>query len=154
VFTPDRDFRWRNDSPGPITIATATDLAASTVTFELWGTSDGRSTSYAGPFTRNVVQPGGATWQFDQALPAGAKRQLVHGRAGMDVNYIRTVKLPDGSVKHYDNFYTHYRPWNDFYTYGPGVTPPAGVQVIDPRVIYTPPPRAPRNQKDDGRLGL
>jgi len=151
VFTPDIDFRWRNDSPGPITIASSADLGASTVTFELWGTSDGRSVSYEGPFTKNVRQPGVATWQFDKELPAGAKKQLVHGRPGMDVNYIRTVKMPDGSVKHYDNYYTHYRPWDNFYTYGAGVTPPAGVNVLDPRVVYAPPPpRLPGSYDDDG----
>jgi hypothetical protein len=146
VFSPDRDFRWRNDSPGPITIVTSADLGASTVTFELWGASDGRVTSYEGPFTRNVVQPGIATWQYDKLQPAGTKRQLVHGRPGMDVNYIRTVRMPDGSVKHYDNYFTHYQPWNDFYAYGAGVKPPAGVAVIDPRVIYTPPPPPPSHR--------
>jgi hypothetical protein len=139
VFSPYRDFKWRNDSPGPITIATAADLAGSTVTFELWGTSDGRAVTYGGPTTRNVVQPGRATWQYDKELAAGATRQLVHGRPGMEVSLLRTVTMPDGSVKHKDNFYTHYLPWNDFYTYGSGVTPPAGVQVIDPRVIYSQP---------------
>ena len=151
VYTPDIDFRWRNDSPGPITIASSADLGASTVTFELWGISDGRSVSYEGPFTKNVTQPGIATWQFDKELPAGVKKQLVHGRPGMDVNYIRTVKMPDGSVKHYDNYYTHYRPWDNFYTYGAGVTPPAGVHVLDPRVVYAPPPpRLPGSYDDDG----
>jgi hypothetical protein len=152
VFTPNVDFRWRNDSPGPITIATSADLKAATVTFEMWGTSDGRTVSYEGPFTKNIVKPGGATWQYDKELPAGGKRQLVHGRPGMDVNYIRTVKMPDGTIKHADNYYTHYQPWNDFYTYGAGVTPPAGVTVIDPRVVYEPPPppRFPGSYDDDG----
>ncbi len=152
VFSPTRDFKWRNDTPGPITIATAADLAASTVTFELWGTSDGRSVSYEGPFTKNVVKPGGATWQYDHQLSSGQVRQLVHGRAGMDVTLIRTVTMPDGSVKHLDNFFTHYQPWNDFYTYGAGVLPPSGVTVIDPRVVYEARPLAPptRPLPDDG----
>jgi hypothetical protein len=149
VFSPNVDFRWRNDSPGPVHIAATTNPDAATVTFELWGVSDGRTISYEGPITRNVVRPGVATWQFDKQLPNGAKRQLVHGRSGMDVNYIRTVKMPDGSVKHYDNWYTHYRPWDDFYTYGPGVKPPAGVNVIDPRVIYNEPPARPRRRLPD-----
>ena len=139
VYSPGVDFRWRNDTPGPIYITTSTNPEAATVTFELWGTSDGRTTSYAGPFTKNVVKPSVATWQYDKELPRGVVKQLVHGRSGMDVNYIRTVKMPDGSVKHYDNYYTHYQPWNDFFTYGPGVKPPAGVNVIDPRVVYNPP---------------
>jgi hypothetical protein len=151
VYTPDVDFRWRNDSPGPITMVTSADLNASTVTFELWGTSDGRTVSYEGPFIRNTVQPGVATWQFDKQLPAGATRQLVHGRPGMDVNYLRTVKMPDGSILHNDNYYTHYRPWDNFYTYGAGVKPPAGVNVLDPRVEYAPPPpRAPGSYDEDG----
>jgi hypothetical protein len=59
--------------------------------------------------------------------------------------------MPDGTVKHYDNYYTHYRPWDNFYTYGAGVTPPAGVNVLDPRVVYAPPPpRLPRSYDDDG----
>jgi vancomycin resistance protein YoaR len=151
VFSPGLDFRWRNDSPGPIYLATTTNPEAATVTFELWGTSDGRTVSYEGPVTRNVVKPGVATWQFDKQLPAGVKRQLVHGRAGMDVNYIRTIKMPDGSVRRVDNWYTHYLPWNDFYTYGPGVTPPAGVNVIDPRTVYEPPPKPapPRRELPD-----
>lgn len=143
VFSPYRDFKWRNDTSGPVTIATSTDLAASTVTFELWGTSDGRAVAYQGPFTKNVVRPGGATWQYDRELRNGQVKQLVHGRAGMDVSLIRTVTMPDGSVKHLDNFFTHYQPWNDFYTYGAGVQPPAGVNVIDPRVVYEARPAAP-----------
>jgi len=93
-----------------------------------------------------------ATWQYDKELPAGYKRQLVHGRPGMDVNYIRTVKMPDGTIKHADNYYTHYQPWNDFYTYGAGITPPAGVTVIDARVVYEPPPpRLPGFHDNDER---
>ena len=144
VFSPNVDFRWRNDTPGPIYIVTSTNPEAATVTFELWGTNDGRTTSYAGPFVKNMVKPSVATWQYDATLPRGTVRQLVHGRPGMDVNYIRTVKMPDGSIKHYNDFYTHYQPWNDFFIYGPGVTPPAGVQVIDPRVDYSRPPQPQR----------
>jgi hypothetical protein len=156
VFSPTRDFKWRNDSPGPITIATSADLAASTVTFELWGTSDGRTVRYDGPVSRNVVQPGRATWQYDQELPSGATRQLVHGRPGMDVSIGRTVTMPDGSTKHKDNFYTRYQPWNDFYTFGAGVQPPSGAQVIDPRVVYSQPakptqPSRPSRVDIDGR---
>jgi hypothetical protein len=148
VFSPQLDFRWRNDSATPIYITTSTNPDAATVTFELWGTSDGRTVSYEGPFTRNVVRPGIPTWQYDSQLPAGAKNQMVHGRSGMDVTYVRTVKMPDGSVKHNDNWYTHYRPWDDFYTSGPGVKPPPGVRVIDPRTVYTPPPRRTPPQRE------
>ncbi len=130
VFSPGLDFRWRNDTAGPVYITATSNASDFTVTFQIWGFSDGRKTSYQGPIIRNRVQPGRATWQYDSNLPSGAVRQLVHGRAGMDVNYIRTVTLPNGRVKHNNNFYTHYDPWNDFYTYGPGVKPPSGAQIV------------------------
>jgi vancomycin resistance protein YoaR len=121
VFTPYVDFRWRNDTSGPVYIATSSDAQAATVTFQVYGVDDGRTVSYRGPVIRNVVQPGKPIWQFDPKLKPGEVQQLVHGRAGMDVNYYRTVTMPNGAIKHNDNFFTHYKPWEDYYTYGPGV---------------------------------
>lgn len=152
VFSPSVDFRWRNDTPHPVYIVATTQPAASTVTFEIWGIGDGRVTRFDGPHVRNVVQPGRATWQYDRTLARGQTIQLVHGRPGMDVSYLRTVTLPDGTVVHNDNFYTHYRPWNDFYTYGPGVTPPAGVEVIGPRTVYEQPEQPAQVRRPQGGL--
>ncbi|HEU5012435.1 MAG TPA: VanW family protein [Roseiflexaceae bacterium] len=121
VFTPYVDFRWRNDTSGPVYIATSSDAQAATVTFQVYGVDDGRTVSYRGPVIRNVVQPGKPIWQFDPKLKPGEVQQLVHGRAGMDVNYYRTVTMPNGAIKHNDTFFTHYKPWEDYYTYGPGV---------------------------------
>jgi hypothetical protein len=59
-------------------------------------------------------------------------RQLVHGRPGVDVTYTRIITLANGSTRA-DRYFTQYKPWEDFYTYGPGVTPPAGVKVLPPK---------------------
>lgn len=123
VFTPEVDFRFRNDMATPITMYTFYDVNSATLTFEIWGTSDGRTVSYQGPYVKNVVKPGAAIWQYDPKLPRGAVQQLVHGRSGMDVNYLRAVRMPNGSLKHNDNYYTHYQPWADQFLYGPGVKP-------------------------------
>jgi vancomycin resistance protein YoaR len=130
VFSPGLDFRWRNDSAAPVYLSAKTDLAQSTVTFEIWGTSDGRTVTYEGPRSRNVVQPGQAVWQYDPTLAPGRQRQLVHGRPGMDVTLVRTVTRPDGTQLRRDVFNTRYRAWDDYYLYGPGVVPPAAARVI------------------------
>ncbi len=132
VYTPDVDFRWRNDSPSPIYIAGTVDLSTSRMTFQLWGLSDGRTVAYDGPYPKNWTKPSLPTWQFDPTLPKGAVRQLVHGRSGVDVNYYRTVTFADGRTRR-DTYYTHYTPWEDFFIYGPGVTPPSNVQVVPPK---------------------
>jgi hypothetical protein len=133
VFTPSVDFRWRNNSPGPVYIQAVSDSAAGKVTFQIWGTSDGRKVSYEGPFTKNWTKPGRPVWQYDKSLPNGAVRQLVHGRQGVDVNYIRVIRNASGAVIARDNYFTRYTPWEDFFIYGPGVTPPKGVDVIPPK---------------------
>jgi hypothetical protein len=138
VFNPSLDFRWRNDTAAPVILVATTDQAAATVTFELWGASDGRAVTYAGPRARNVVKPGAPIWEYDPTLPAGATRQLVHGRPGMDVTLVRTVTLPDGRVLRQDTYATRYRPWEDYYRYGPGVTPPPGSRVLSPSAGGTP----------------
>lgn len=132
VFTPSVDFRWRNDSPGPIYIFGTVDRGSARMTFHLYGSSDGRQVRHEGPFVKNRTQPGVAVWQLDRSLPRGAVRQLVHGRGGADVTYNRIITLANGSTRT-NTYFTRYTPWEDFYAYGPGVTPPAGVQVIAPR---------------------
>jgi len=129
VYSPGVDFRWVNDMSTPVFIVARTNTANAAVTFEVWGTDDGRRVSYAGPDVSNIVEPGVAVWQYDPRLPAGATRQLVHGRPGMTVRYQRSVTRADGTVEKTE-YRTRYQPWDDFFTYGPGVTPPAGVVVV------------------------
>jgi hypothetical protein len=132
VFTPSVDFRWRNDTAGPIYIVGITDTATSRVTFQLYGLNDGRSVSYQGPFPKNWKQPGVAVWQLDRSLPAGTVKQMVHGRPGVEVTYNRVIRFADGSSRT-DKYVTVYKPWEDFFAYGPGVTPPRGVTVLAPK---------------------
>jgi hypothetical protein len=65
-------------------------------------------------------------------MPRGAVSQLVHGRPGVDVTYTRITSFADGKSRT-DRYFTRYTPWDDFYAYGPGVTPPAGVKVLPPK---------------------
>jgi hypothetical protein len=132
VFAPTVDFRWRNDSAGPIYIVGSVDRSSARMTFQLYGVSDGRTVQHEGPYTKNWKQPGAPVWQLDRSLPRGAVRQLVHGRSGADVTYYRTIRFADGTSRR-DTYFTSYKPWEDFFLYGPGVTPPPGAKIIPPR---------------------
>lgn len=132
VFVPGVDFRWRNDTRGPVYIIGIVDLNRERLTFQLFGEGDGRSVRYEGPFKANWTQPGPPVWQFDPGLPRGAVRQLVHGRPGVDVTLRRIITFANGQTR-VDPYITRYTPWEDFYLYGPGVTPPRGARVIAPR---------------------
>ncbi len=122
VFSPWVDFKFINDTPGPIYIFASADPWNATVTFSIWGYSDGRVVSYDGPYTSNYKAPGAAIWEYDPKLAYGEVRQLVHGRGGMDVTYTRYITWPNGATRS-NTYSTNYQPWEDFYLYGPGVTP-------------------------------
>ncbi len=132
VFSPGVDFRWRNDSAGPVYIVGFVDRGSARMTFQLYGISDGRRVQHDGPYTKNWKQPGAQVWQLDRSLPQGAVRQLVQGRAGVDVTYYRNIRFADGTSRR-DTYFTSYKPWEDFFLYGPGVTPPSSARVIAPR---------------------
>ena len=132
VFLPSVDFRWRNDLGTDVWMWTDTDTNAGRVTFSLWGYGDGRSMAMEGPTVSNRVEPGKSVWQYDETMKRGAVDQIVHGRAGMDVTMFRVVTKADGKTTR-EKFFTRYSPWEDFYLYGPGVTPPEGVTIAPPR---------------------
>lgn len=122
VFSPYLDFKFVNDTSGPIYIFASSDPWNATVTFSIWGYSDGRAVSYDGPYTSNHRAPGPAIWEYDPNLGYGEVQQLVHGRGGMNVTYTRYITFPDGTTRS-NTYVTNYKPWEDFYLYGPGVTP-------------------------------
>lgn len=133
VFSPYTDFKWRNDTGGPIYMMSSTNVDAATVSFSLYGFNDGRTTKMVGPTRSNIKQQGKPYWQYDKTLKAGQVVQLVKGRPGMDVAMQRVVTAANGKVLHNDNLPSRYKAWEDFYVYGPGVTPPAGVNILPPK---------------------
>lgn len=129
VMAPTTDFRFRNDTQGPLLLVVRNEFDQQRLTIEFWGIPDGRTVQYEGPYITNVTQPYAPIWQYDANLAEGQTRQLVYGRGGMSVSYKRTVLNADGSVLRLDDYRTTYAPWYDYVLYGPGVQPPAGVRV-------------------------
>lgn len=129
VMSPTTDFRFRNDTQGPLLLVVRNDPDQQRLTIEFWGIPDGRTVQYEGPYITNVTQPYAPVWQYDASLVEGQTRQLVYGRGGMSVSYKRTVLNADGTELRVDTYRTTYAPWYDYVLYGPGVQPPVGVRV-------------------------
>ncbi len=129
VLEPTVDFRFVNDSANLLLLVVHNDPANMRFTVELWGVPDGRTVHYDGPFISNATKPGIPIWQYDSTMKRGSTRQLVVGRGGMKVSYVRTVNDANGNLLHDDNFLTSYAPWYNYVLYGPGVVPPAGVRL-------------------------
>jgi vancomycin resistance protein YoaR len=117
VYSPDVDFKFRNDSQGYLLIQTYVDQAAGTLTFRFYGTPSGRQVTMEGPFEENSVPHGQDIYQEDPTLPKGTTKQVDWPKDGVDVTVRRTVTQGD-AVLHQDTFFSRYRPWSAVYLVG------------------------------------
>jgi len=120
IYTPDVDFKFRNDTDHYLLIQTDTDSVAGTVTYRFYGTPTGRVVTMEGPFEDNVVPHGAAVYQEDPTLPQGTTNQVDWAKDGVDVTVRRTVAEGD-VVIHQDTFFSRYKPWRAVYLVGTGV---------------------------------
>jgi vancomycin resistance protein YoaR len=119
VYSPDVDFKFRNDTDYFLLIQTATDLAAGTVTFSFYSTKTGREVTVTEPETSNPVKHGPPLYERDPSLARGVTKQVDWAVDGLDVRVKRTVKEGD-KLLHQDEIFSHYQPWRAVYKVGTG----------------------------------
>ena len=117
VFTPDIDFKFRNDTDYYLLIQTVSDLEAGTVTFQFYSTKTGREVLVTEPEKSNLVKHGPPLYEKDPTLPPGATKQVDWAVDGLDVLVKRTVKEGD-KVIHEDEIFSRYQPWRAVYKVG------------------------------------
>lgn len=121
VYTPDVDFKFRNDTEHYLLIQTYTDQEAGTLTFRFYGTPNGRVVTMEGPFEENVVPHESPVYQEDVTLPEGTIKQVEWPKDGVDVTVRRTV-TEGAAVIRQDTFFSRYRPWRAVYLVGTGTS--------------------------------
>lgn len=117
IYFPYSDFRFRNDTPGYILIQTINDPSTATLTFEFYGTSDGRQSKLTTPFVSNITPAPAPLYQDDATLPKGTIKQIDFANNGATAVFSRTVTR-DGQVVLQDSWYTKYQPWQAIYLVG------------------------------------
>jgi len=117
IYTPDVDFRFRNDTDHFLVIQTETDLEAGTLTFKFYGTPTNREVIISEPEITNQVKHGEPIYEDDPTLPEGFMKQVDWAQDGMDVKVTRLVKEGD-QIIHRDEFRSHYQPWQAVYKVG------------------------------------
>lgn len=119
VYSPDIDFRFRNDTEHYLLIQTETDLDAGTVTFRFYGTNPGREVSLSEPEITNIVKHGPPIYEEDASLPKGVTKQVDWAIDGMEVTITRTVTAGDVVLRR-DILQSRYKPWRAIYKVGTG----------------------------------
>lgn len=110
IYDPSPDFRFLNDTG--LSILIQSRVEGDFVTFEFWGTKDGRAVEQSKPVIYNVKPPPPSQLLETLDLPAGKKKCTEKAHAGADAVFIYTVTYPDGAVKKQE-FRSHYKPWGE-----------------------------------------
>ncbi|MCR4307313.1 MAG: VanW family protein, partial [Candidatus Berkelbacteria bacterium] len=80
IYLPKPDFKFLNDTPGYILIQGR--VVGNKVIFELWGTSDGRTSAISTPVVTNVIDPPPPIYVDSDTLPIGETKITDHAHQG------------------------------------------------------------------------
>lgn len=117
VYNPGYDLKFVNDTPGYILIQTKTDLRNLTLTFDFYGTRDGRISTITNQKLWDVTPPPPALYQDDPTLPQGTEKQVDFAawgaKASFDYKVTRGVEILENKT-----IYSTFRPWQAVYLRG------------------------------------
>jgi len=130
IYSPVVDFRFNNDTPYHILVRTEVDPASARLRFLFYSTSANRNVEQIGPEWGDPVSPGPPVYEYDATLPSGTVRKLESAHDGLSARLGRVVTDEAGNVLSRDEFVSNFIPWSARYAFGPGYTPPAGVEVV------------------------
>ncbi len=134
IYDPNPDFKFRNDTGATVLIYAY--VIRDTITFELYGTHDGRQAAIKGPTLLNSIPAGDPIYAETDTLPPGVTKQIETAHPGGNAVAHYTVKYPDGQVKTQE-FKSYYRRWPARYLVGaaaplPSTSPEPSVSPVTP----------------------
>lgn len=108
VFPPSVDFKFKNDTGSYILIQNY--MAGTTLTYQIYGTSDGRITTIGKPVILSQTPPPPELRQDDPTLPKGTEKETEHAIWGMNIQFKRTV-VRNGETLIEEIIRSNFRPW-------------------------------------------
>jgi len=118
VFIPSPDLKFVNDTGHYVLIQSILDMPNRRLTYEIYGTSDGRKVEITNYRQWGSEPAPPAVWIDDPTLPSGKVVQDEHAIPGLKTSFDWTVKKSDGSILHQKTFQSVYVPWAAVYRKG------------------------------------
>lgn len=115
IYSENPDFKFKNDTSAHILIQGFVE--GDKITFELYGTGDGRKSFIDGPHTIQETPPGEPIYIETAELPKGETKKIDTGHPGGVAIATYKVEYPDGRVESQE-FKSYYRRWSDKYLVG------------------------------------
>lgn len=111
VFIPKPDLKFVNDTGNHLLIQSILDLENRRLTYEIYGTSDGRKTEITN-YRQWGAQPAPPdVWIDDPTLPPGKVIRDEYAVPGLKTAFDWEVKDKDGNIIHQKTFQSSFAPW-------------------------------------------
>src|SRR3989339_73299 len=117
IYSPTVDLKFKNDTGSHILIQTKVDNKKMMLTFEIYGTNDGRVANITKPQVSNQIAPPPDVYQDDPTLPAGKITHTEHKAWGATVIFNYSVER-GGEIIFKKTFTSKYQPWAAVYLRG------------------------------------
>ncbi len=119
VFAPTTDLKFKNDTGNYLLIQSDVDLKNYTLTFEIYGTFDGRNITLTKPVISSSTPPPDDLYIDDPNLPAGVVKQIEYKAWGTKVSFFYRVEKNE-EILYENTFVSNYRPWQAVFLRGVG----------------------------------
>ncbi len=110
VYPPSPDLKFKNDTGSYILIQTIFDPEQAKLTFDIFGTDDGRKTEIKGPFILSTSPPPEPIYEDDPTLPVGQLKQVDTAHYGARVYFQRKVTR-NGETLIDETVNSNFVPW-------------------------------------------
>jgi vancomycin resistance protein YoaR len=110
IYDPAPDFKFINDTKHYILIQTK--IEENIMTFEMWGTKDGRVAEQTTPVLSNYVSPPATKIVETTDLAPGVTKCTEKAHTGVTASFDYKVTYEEGEVKE-QNFTSKYKPWQE-----------------------------------------
>jgi len=117
VFAPSVDLKFKNDTGKYLLIQATTDKTNYSLTFELYGTSDGRVSEVGKPVILSQAPPPEDLYIDDPTLNIGAVKQVDWKAAGAKTSFTYKV-VRNGETLIDKIFFSSFRPWQAVFMRG------------------------------------
>jgi len=117
VYSPSYDLKFKNNTSSYILIQTKTNLSIPSLTFELYGTNDGRIAQISNQKLWDVTPPPPDLYQDDPTLPKGTTKQVDFAAWGAKASFDYHVTRGDEVLEN-KTFTSTFRPWQAVYLKG------------------------------------
>lgn len=119
VYAPSVDLKFKNDTPAHLLIQTYANRAANRLTYEIYGTADGRAAKITNHRVWDQQPPPEPLYQDDPTLPAGTVKQIDFAAWGAKAAFDYTVTRSGETLTNH-TFHSSFRPWQAVYLRGTG----------------------------------